>query len=61
MVIGTDVENGVVLAVVPSDELVVRLCEREEVVAALSHLLPLLHLCKEPAATDDRRGFEELQ
>ena len=48
VVIGTDIKEGVVFAVVPTDEHIFFLGEREEVVAALSHLSALLHLCQEP-------------
>ena len=50
-----------ILAVVPAYELTVCLCEREEVVAALSHLLPLLHLGKKPTAADNSRSLKELK
>ena len=50
MVVGANIEYGVVLAVVPFDEHVLALDKREEVVAALLLLAPFLHLCQQPAA-----------
>ena len=46
VVVGADVEDGMLLAVVPTDEFIVLLDEREEVVAAVTVLLALLHLCQ---------------
>ncbi len=60
VVVGADVEDGVVLTVVPAYEPVVFLDEGEEVVARLSHLAALLHLCQEPRAGDDGMGLEQL-
>lgn len=48
VVVGTYIKEGVVFAVVPADEHIFLLGEGEEVVAALSHLSALLHLCQEP-------------
>ena len=60
MVIGTDIEDGMVLTVIPSYQRVVFLYEGEEAVASLAHLTTLLHLCQEPAAGDDGMGLKEL-
>ena len=59
VVVGANIENRVIFAVVPTDEFIVCLCEREEIMAAGSHRLPFLHLCKEPTAADDGRCFQE--
>ena len=48
VVVGADIKDGVVFAVVPADEHVVFLDKREKIVAALSHVSALLHLCQEP-------------
>ena len=48
VVVGTDIKEGMVFAVVPADECIFLPGEGEEVVAALSHLSALLHLCQEP-------------
>ena len=61
VVVGADVEDGVVLAVVPAYESVVFLDKGEKVVARLSHLAALLHLCQEPRAGDDGMGLEQLE
>ena len=50
MVVGTHIEDGVVLAVVPAYELIVFLYEREEIVGTLFELAALLYLCEQPAA-----------
>jgi len=59
MVIGTDIEYGVLLLIVPADELGVRLLELEERLACT--MLALFNLCQEPRPTDDGTGLEELQ
>jgi hypothetical protein len=61
MVVGAYVEDGVVLAVVPSDKHVVLADEREEVVAALLRQPALLHLGQQPRPRDDGMGLEQLQ
>ena len=48
VVVGTDIKEGMVFAVVPADECIFLPGEGEEVVAALSHLSALLHLCQKP-------------
>ena len=48
VVVSTYIKEGVVFAVVPADERIFLLGEGEEVVAVLSHLSALLHLCQEP-------------
>ena len=48
VVIGTDIEDGVVLAVVPSDQFVVFLGKREEAVVTVLMLTTLLHLGQQP-------------
>ena len=53
MVIGTDIENSMVLAVVPADEFIVLLDEREEAVLMLTGLFTATHLCQEPRTADD--------
>ena len=56
MVVGTDIEARVVLAVVPADEAVVRPYGRRGVVEVM-----LLHLDQQPAAGDDGMRLEELR
>ena len=48
MVVGTNIEDGMVFTVVPSDEFVVFLDEREETVARLGHLSAFFHLRQQP-------------
>ena len=48
VVIGADIEDGMILPVVPADDLIVFLDEGEETVAAVFALLALLHLGEEP-------------
>ena len=50
VVVGADIEYGMVASVVPAYEFVVLLYEREEVVAAPLLLVPALYLCEQPAA-----------
>ena len=61
VVVGTHIEDGVILAVVPTDELVVALGEREEIVATALVLFALLYLCQQPRARYHRVGLEELE
>ena len=60
VVVGTDIEDGVILAVVPADEFIVLSREREEAIGTLLMLLALGHLGEEPRTRDDRMGLEEL-
>ena len=60
MVVGADIEDGMILAVVPADEFIVLLDEREEARASVIKLLAFLHLSQEPRTGDDRMGFQEL-
>ena len=48
MIIGTHIEDGMILAIVPANQLIILLDEREEVIATLLMLLALLHLGQEP-------------
>ena len=59
MVIGTDIEDGMVVAVVPADELIVFLDEREEVVGTILVLAAFLYLGQQPRTADDGMGLEE--
>ena len=61
MVVGTDVEDGVVLAVVPTDAFALAFDEGEERRRLLGMFLPAKHLRIEPAAADDCRSLQELQ
>ena len=61
VVVGADVEDGVVLTVVPADALALTLDEGEEGCRSVGFFLPSLHLGMEPTAADDGSGFEELQ
>ena len=57
VVVGADVEDGVVFAVVPSNERVVGFLEGEEIV--LGPLLAMLQLGQQPRAGDDGMSLEE--
>ena len=59
MVVGTDIKDGVVLTVVPANELVVLLDKREEAVAALAHLTAFLHLSQKPTTGDNGMSLKE--
>ena len=51
MVVGTDIEDGVVVAIVPADEFVLFLREREEAIGgsgAAARVFPCLHLSYQP-------------
>ena len=50
MVVGADIEDGVVLTVVPPYQLVVFLHEREEAAARCLLIMAASHLCQEPGA-----------
>ena len=60
MVVGTDVEDGMVLAVVPANKLVILLDEREESVLLLLVLLTALHLRQQPRTADNSMGLQQL-
>ena len=60
MVIGTDVEDGMVLTIVPTDELIVFLDKREEVVLLLLVLHTTTHLRQQPRARNHRMRFQQL-
>ena len=60
VVVGADVEDLVVLAVVPANELIVLLNEREEAVLPVVQLLTLLHLSQQPRPADDGMGLQQL-
>ena len=60
VVVGADIEDGMVFAVVPADELIVLTGEGEEAVGAFLMLLALLHLGEEPRTGNDGMGLEEL-
>ena len=59
MVVGTDIKDGVVLTVVPANELVVLLDKREEAVVALAHLTAFLHLSQKPTTGDNGMSLKE--
>ena len=60
VVVGTDIEDGVILTIVPADEFIILSREREEAIGTLLMFLALGHLGKEPRTRDDRMGLEEL-
>ena len=60
MIIGTHIKDGVILTIVPADDLIIFLDKREEAVAAVLSLLALLHLSQEPRTGDDGMSLEEL-
>ena len=59
MVVGTNIEDGVVFAVVPFYQRVVALFEREEVVATLFLLATFLHLSQQPRARNHGMSLEK--
>ena len=61
MVIGTDIEDGMVFAVIPANELIVLLDEREETVFPLTTLLSPTHLCQKPRTADNGMGFQQFE
>ena len=61
VVVGTDVEDGVVLAVVPTDAFAFALDEREERRWLPGSFLTTLHLGIEPTAADDGSSLQELE
>ena len=62
VVVGTDVEDGVILAVVPANEFVVLFHEREERVAAsILQLASLLNLGQQPRTADDGVGLQQFE
>ena len=62
VVVGTYIEDGVVLTVVPTHDLVLFFHEREETVVAacLFSLTAFLHLSQQPRTRDDGMGLEQL-
>ena len=60
VVVGTHIEDGMIFAVIPTDELVVFLDKREEAVAAILVLAALLHLSQKPRTADDGVSLEKL-
>ena len=63
MVVGTNIEYGVVLTVVPLYKFVVLAYKRKESVATLARLqsATLLNLCQKPAARDDSMSLQKLK
>ena len=61
MVISTDVEESMVLAVVPTYQFIVFLDEREETIFLLLVVLTMLHLCQQPRTADDSMSFQQFQ
>ena len=61
MVIGTDIKNGMILAVVPADEFVILLDKREETVLMFTSLFTTTHLCQKPRTTDDCMGLQQFK
>ena len=61
MVVGTHIEDGVVLAVVPADELIVLTGEGEEAIGGTLCLAPFLHLSQQPGTRDDSMSLEKFQ
>ena len=61
VVVGTDIEDGVVLTIVPADDLVILLDEGEETVLSTVESTTLFHLCQKPRTGDDGMGLEELE
>ena len=57
VVVGTDIEDSMVFTVVPADEFIVFLDEREEACSTLPQPLALLHLGQEPRTGDDGMGL----
>ena len=60
VVVGTYIKDGMILAVVPADKLLVTLSKREEVVATAFVLFAFLNLCQQPRTRDNGVGLEEL-
>ena len=63
MVVGANVEDGMILAIVPFYQLVVLAYEREEAAATGTSLLlvALLNLCQQPTARDDGVCLEQFE
>ena len=61
MVVGTDIEDRMVVAIVPTNQLVIFLDKREERRPTLLLSLTFGHLCQEPRTGDHCVGFEEFQ
>ena len=60
MVVGTNIKDGMVFAVVPANELVVFLDKREEAVLLFLILLTATHLRQQPRTGDDGMSLEQL-
>ena len=61
MVIGTDIEDGMVVAVVPANHLIILLDKREERSPTLFLSLTFGHLRQEPRTGDDGMRLQEFQ
>ena len=61
MVVGTDIKDGMVFSIVPTDALAFAFHESEEWSWLLGMLLSPLHLGIEPTSRDDGGGFQELE
>ena len=61
MVIGTDIETGMVFTVVPTDHLILSLSESRIFCLGLSDFLILLDLCQQPSSGNNRMSLQEFQ
>ena len=61
VVIGTNIEKSMVFAIVPTDEHILLLHEREEIVATLRHLSTMLHLSQKPRAGNHSVRLQEFK
>ena len=61
VVIGTHIKEGMVLTVVPANQRILLLGEREEIVAALSHLSALLHLRQQPRTRNHGMRLQQFE
>ena len=59
MVVGTDIKNGVVFAVVPSNQFVILLHKREESALLLAAFGTFHHLCQQPRARDNSVSLKQ--
>ena len=59
MVVGTDIEDRMVLTVIPTDDFIVFFDKREEAVGRLAHLAPALDLGEQPTARNDGMRLEQ--
>ena len=48
MVVSTNIEDGMILSVIPTNQFVVFLNEREEIISTVAVLLTFLDLCQKP-------------